>query len=41
MPIYEGTGALQPQITLRGDFDIGTEDENYLSSEDELRFITE
>ena len=41
MPIYEGTGSLQPQITLRGDFDIGTEDDNYLSAENEYRFITE
>lgn len=41
MPLYEGTGALQPQIITRGDFDIGTEDENYLSAEDGFRFITE
>ena len=41
MEIYEGTGALQPQITLRGGSKIGTEDGNYLSAETGQRFITE
>ena len=41
MPIYEGTGAIQPQITLRGGSKITTEDTNYFATELGQRFITE